>query len=705
MPAVGTFLRSVIAREQGEFIDGERLPKATRNPNLTLLLNIMRLDGDFASGAKSIGFLGDTTAGKPALSFTAETWETSTQAQRLRTTAYLQLGLLERASESLSFLLEHETGKALGNSISLGLMRSVPYTIDKTASDVFAKGLALHCFSAGNVPLNYLLRIEDALGDDRLDATGSIARVTAQMAKASKFLPRDLTAEQAINLVVSFTKMSNLQHVFAPLLQRVDRAAKNDPNFRFWSERAIVAKTPVFDSEGLEQVAQKAVESGDFECAARTAYHLPFAGVTREREAALLSAMADRFAPRTAPLPATGTKREALHIVFCSAYLANHGIAHVMHQFVTHLKAHGIGYSILNCGTVVEDDIYQRNIFAHADAVREIKLLASIGGMQDDRDGEALRAASAFIRQQQADICINLDGYMSIPMLRIGADRPAPINIYWVGHGGNLGLGHFDYIINDRFLASEPVPGQELEQEIRLPSAFVTSGVFDFDRSRTKADLGYPDDAVLINAFNNHMKIDRHYLDCLAQVLRAAPKAVVLFNNPAGKDSASTIARYLVEQGLSEAQFGFQDRVNPKSEHYTRLHAHDFAMDTFHVSMSSGTLDNMWAELPTVARPGDSYYSRICGSFNAQIGLPELNCDTSSAYVDKAISLATNPGLLADIRHHIRTHKTKTSMFDGEMFAAEFAAAMRAVVAHAQAGKAPANLNIEALFPAIEERR
>ncbi|MGA0234663.1 MAG: hypothetical protein ACO3NE_03650, partial [Alphaproteobacteria bacterium] len=295
----------------------------------------------------------------------------------------------------------------------------------------------------------------------------------------------------------------------------------------------------------------------------------------------------------------------------------------------------------------------------------------------------------------------HLDGYMNSRLMDLMIRRPCPLNIYWVGHGGNIGLDFFDYIINDPFTADPQEYDFELEKEIRIPSAFATSGVFEFDESLTKADFGFADHTILINAFNNHIKINKPYLDAAARVLKAVPNAVLWFNESRRVNSVWAISNYLRSIGIDDSQYFFAGRLEPKAKHYARLYVSDFALDTFTVSMASGALDNIWAELPVISMPGDKFTNRTAGSFNRTLGLDYLNTNSVDEYVDLAIELATNPEKLARLKAHMRTYKRQTSMFDGAKFAKEVAAGISAAVARSREGLPPANIDVPPIFDPI----
>ena len=111
----------------------------------------------------------------------------------------------------------------------------------------------------------------------------------------------------------------------------------------------------------------------------------------------------------------------------------------------------------------------------------------------------------------------------------------------------------------------------------------------------------------------------------------------------------------------------------------------------------------MWAELPVVTLPGETFYNRICGSFNQAIGLEQLNAFSFDDYVEKAINLGSNSDRLSTIRAHLREHKGQTSMFDGQKFAQELAAGLRAAVERSRRGLPPETMAIPPVFEKIQE--
>ena len=63
--------------------------------------------------------------------------------------------------------------------------------------------------------------------------------------------------------------------------------------------------------------------------------------------------------------------------------------------------------------------------------------------------------AAASIRAAGIDILVDLSGYMRGGRPRIAAARPAPLQAYWLGHGGGLAAPWIDYIIGDPTVTPE----------------------------------------------------------------------------------------------------------------------------------------------------------------------------------------------------------------------------------------------------------
>ena len=461
---------------------------------------------------------------------------------------------------------------------------------------------------------------------------------------------------------------------------------EDDPHLNFWTARNDIAAVNLEVQHELPQRLKIAALSGNTELFARSAYHLAFTELKAAKLASIFHEgveLAGHNETKIAPSFISELKPDQLSLALCSKFFFNHGIGHVLLNTLKYFRDNGLAVRLLSIGAENPSDAYSQGLIDHADSYFELP------PNQFSKIPQVMTSLAP-------DVFIDIDGYMTPAAQAIARMRVAPLNAYWIGHGGRLGLPYYDYVIGDRFVTPTDEPKYYPEKEIRLPTSFVTSGVFGFDREATHAEFGLPDDKFIFNCFNNFMKMSPLYFVALERIAREVPNAVFWFNSfSSGPDAHAMVSDRLKGIGLAEDQIHFAARVEPKSKHYDRLALSDLALDTFTVNTSSGALDNLWAEVPTLTMPGDDYYNRICGSFNSAIGLEELNTTSLDEYVAKAVFLANNPGELARIKELIAKRKAASSLFNPEKFAEEFAAGMWAAMERVWSGLPPEHIDVE----------
>src|SRR5262249_37078923 len=106
-------------------------------------------------------------------------------------------------------------------------------------------------------------------------------------------------------------------------------------------------------------------------------------------------------------------------------------------------------------------------------------------------------AAAAAIRNNEIDVLVNLNGYFGEERTRVFAQRPAPIQVNYLGFPGTLGASYIDYIIADKLVLPENHKKFYSERVAYLPHCYQAN-----DRKKqisgykfTRADFGLPERA------------------------------------------------------------------------------------------------------------------------------------------------------------------------------------------------------------------
>ncbi|MCE7031049.1 tetratricopeptide repeat protein [Lysobacter sp. GX 14042] len=278
------------------------------------------------------------------------------------------------------------------------------------------------------------------------------------------------------------------------------------------------------------------------------------------------------------------------------------------------------------------------------------------------------------IHQAGIDVLFDLRGWGGGGRPRVLASRPAPVQVNWLAYPGTSGAPWIDYVLADSFVLPASLAAHFSEKVLRLPRCFQPS---DTTRGLPPAPprdtCGLPADAVVLCCFNNSYKLNPRSMDRAFRVLAGVPGSVLwLLSGPGGAD------RRLREQarsrGLDPARLVFMDK-QPHAAYLARLQLADLFLDTHPYNAHTTASDALWAGCPVLTCPGGTFASRVAGSLNHHLGMPEMNAGDDDAFVERAITLGNDRAALADLRARLVRQRRDSGLFDMDGFAADFVAA------------------------------
>jgi predicted O-linked N-acetylglucosamine transferase (SPINDLY family) len=117
-------------------------------------------------------------------------------------------------------------------------------------------------------------------------------------------------------------------------------------------------------------------------------------------------------------------------------------------------------------------------------------------------------------------------------------------------------------------------------------------------------------------------------------------------------------------------------------------------LDTFPFNGGTTASDALWTGLPVVTCSGEAFPSRMAGSLLNAIGLPELVTNSLADYESLAQKLATDPGMLADIRAKLSRNRATCPLFDTDRFRRHIESAFTMMYQRYQRGEPPADISV-----------
>lgn len=303
------------------------------------------------------------------------------------------------------------------------------------------------------------------------------------------------------------------------------------------------------------------------------------------------------------------------------------------------------------------------------------------------------------IRNAGIDILVDLKGHTRDARVSLVNSGLAPIQVAYLGFPG-CGTGiDCDYIISDAIVTPTQSQPHYHERFCRLPECYQANDGEHraLPPAASRAELGLPEDAIVIASFNAAKKITPLTARLWAEVLRAVPKAV-LWMMCDDLDARANFTAFMTDQGVPADRIIFATRA-AYPQHVARLQAADFAVDSFPTNGHTTTSDKLWAGLPVVTRRGRNFTSRVSESLLMALGLPELVAPDDRGFVDLCVALARDPARLAALKARIARSRFIAPLFDTERFTRHLERAYEVMVDRQRQGLEPEAFDVEALPP------
>lgn len=272
------------------------------------------------------------------------------------------------------------------------------------------------------------------------------------------------------------------------------------------------------------------------------------------------------------------------------------------------------------------------------------------------------------IRSRETDIAVDLKGYTQNARVNIFAQRPAPVQVSFVGYPGTMGAPYIDYIIGDS-IVTPPEHGKfYTEKIIRLPHSYQPN-----DRKRViaaatpaRAALGLPETGFVFCGFNNHYKITPDIFALWMRLLKQVDGSVLWLLEP-NATAAANLRASAQAAGIAPERLVFAPRVGVE-DHLARQRQAGLFLDTLLYNAHTTASDALWAGLPVVTCLGDTFAGRVAASLLHAAGLPELVTTSLADYETLALKLAREPATLAGLKDKLAKNRDTCALFDTGKF-------------------------------------
>jgi predicted O-linked N-acetylglucosamine transferase (SPINDLY family) len=389
---------------------------------------------------------------------------------------------------------------------------------------------------------------------------------------------------------------------------------------------------------------------------------------------------------RPAKIP-QGPRPERLVVGYVSSDFHDHATAHLMAGlFAVHDRAR------------FEIRLYS---YGRADASEWRQRLVAGSDAFVDIAGLGLCEAARRIRADGVDVLVDLKGFTRDGRPELFALRAAPVQVNYLGYPGTMGAGWYDGFVTDAICSPPGSEAHFAERLVCLPGSYQVN-----DREQAiaetappRAECGLPDGAFVYCSFNQTYKIEPALFDVWMRVLGRVPGSVLwLFRSHA--EVEANLRREAERRGLDPARLVFAGKL-PKAEHLARHRHADLFLDTLRVNAHTTASDALWAGVPVLTCPGETFQSRVAASLLHAVGLPELVVPDLAAYEETAVRLGQGPGQgagadeLTAIKARLQANRLACPLFDTERYARNLERAYDTLWEACAGGAKPAPIRIE----------
>jgi predicted O-linked N-acetylglucosamine transferase (SPINDLY family) len=285
---------------------------------------------------------------------------------------------------------------------------------------------------------------------------------------------------------------------------------------------------------------------------------------------------------------------------------------------------------------------------------------------------------AAQIRADQIDILIDLDSLTFDSTCLVMAQKPAPIQVSWLGWD-SYGIPAIDYFIADPYVLPDDAQDYYQEQIWRLPQTYLAVDGFEVGiPTLRREDLDIPADAVVYLCSQSGYKRHPDNIRCQMKILKAVPNSYFLIK---GKSDANIIKNFFgkmaEEEGISLDRLRFLERDRDEYTHRANLAIADIVLDTFPYNGATTTLETLWMGIPMVTQVGQQFSARNSYTFMLNAGITEGIAWSEQEYIDWGIKLGLDRELRWQIKGKLHAARATAPVWNAKQFTLDMEQAYR----------------------------
>jgi len=280
------------------------------------------------------------------------------------------------------------------------------------------------------------------------------------------------------------------------------------------------------------------------------------------------------------------------------------------------------------------------------------------------------------IHADRIDVLVDLVGHTRAPRPGVFSQRPAPVQVSWVGYLNTTGLTRMDFRLSDR--RADPIElAQPLHTEClrHLP---VSQWCYRPARDEAQDPVAPCQRAghVTFGSFNAALKISSALARRWGELLARLPGSRLVVANINSERKRAALRREIAAMGVAADRVEFLARVT-LDKYLAIYNTVDIALDSFPYGGGTTTFDALWMGVPVVTATGLRSVSRSAASLLQELGLDDWIAPSIDDYVDVALARAADRDAIAALRGSLRARLQASPLTDVARFTRDLESAYR----------------------------
>jgi predicted O-linked N-acetylglucosamine transferase (SPINDLY family) len=348
-------------------------------------------------------------------------------------------------------------------------------------------------------------------------------------------------------------------------------------------------------------------------------------------------------------------KTGCLRIGYLGSTLKGHSVGWLSRWLIHHHDRQSFQI-FLYCLNLNEEDTFNHKWFRD-----KVDITSYLNGSAEE--------VAAQIKADEIDILIDLDSLTYDLSCLVLAQKPAPIQVSWLGWD-STGIPAVDYFIADPYVLPDDAQDYYQEKIWRLPQTYLAIDGFEISTpTLRREDLDIPADAVIYLSSQSGYKRHPDCIKAQMQIIKAVPNSYFLIK---GMSDATTIQNFFgklaAEVGISLDRLRFLDRDRDEYTHRANLAIADIVLDTFPYNGATTTLETLWMGIPMVTQVGQQFAARNSYTFMLNAGIEEGIAWNEQEYIDWGIRLGLDRELRYKIHGKLRSGRTTAPVWNAKQF-------------------------------------